>query len=62
MVMAMKEAMETNKKEAWSEGKQGIEVKEKDYYSSNVAQISTSKAIIIMIMLIIFIFYNMLSS
>lgn len=58
--MAMKEAMETNKKDAWSDGKRGIEVKDKEYYSSSVAQISVSKAIIIMI--IIFIFYNMLPS
>lgn len=43
MVMAMKEAMETNRKEAGSDGKCGMEVKDKDYYSSSVAQISTSK-------------------
>lgn len=30
MVMAMKEAMETNKKETWSDGKHGIEVEAKD--------------------------------
>lgn len=60
-VMAMKEAMKTNKEEAWSDGKHGIEVKNKDYYSSSVAQISTSKSLI-MIMSIIFIFCIMLSS
>lgn len=61
MVMVMQEAMETNKKEAWSDGKHGIEVEDKDYYASSVAQISTRKAII-MIMLIIFIFCNIFSS
>lgn len=63
MVMAMKETIKTNKEDAWSDGKRGREVKDKDYYSSSVAQISTWKALAItMIMLIIFIFCNMLSS
>lgn len=60
MVMAMKEAMETNRKEAGSDGKCGMEVKDKDYYSSSVAQISTSKLMIMII--IIFIFCNISSS
>lgn len=54
-----------NKEEAWSDGKCGREVKDKDYYSRSEAQISTWKALattMLIIMLIIFIFCNMLPS
>lgn len=61
-VMDMKEAMETNRKEAGSDGKHGIEVKDNDYYSSSVAQISNSKLIIMIMLIIIFIFCNISSS
>lgn len=40
-VMDMKEAMETNRKEAGSDGKHGIEVKDKDYYSSSSVYYTT---------------------
>lgn len=39
--MAMKEAMETNRKEAGSDGKHGIEVKDNDYYSSSSVYYTT---------------------